>query len=159
MSVSPKASRPHIAGYGIPKTKKGMVSWDWAEEQLKMAKNYWVATTRPDGHPHSIPSWGNWLDGKFYFGGGEKTRHIRNLAANPAVVLHLESGDNVVIVEAVAEKAQDIDADLRARLEADSRSKYGMGAGGTEGIWVATPTVAFVWKDGLHSATRFVFDK
>lgn len=158
MSASPRASRPHMPGYGVPKSKKGMVEWAWAEEQLKTAKVYWVASVRPDGRPHSVPIWGNWLDGRFFFGGGDQTRHIRNLATNPAIVVHLESGDNVVIVEALAEKAVGLDADLLARLEADSRAKYGMGGGGTEGIWVARPTTGFAWKDGLGSATRFTFD-
>jgi hypothetical protein len=157
MSASPKVSRPHIPGYGIPKTKKGMVAWAWVEEQLTQAKNYWVGTLHPDGRPHNIPLWGCWLDGSFYFSSGDQTRHIRNLTLNPAIGIHLESGDNVVIVEAVAAKATSLDAGLLVQIAEAMHNKYGM-SHSEEGLWMAIPHTVFAWKDGFHSATRFEFE-
>ena len=36
--------------------------WAWATERLNRARNYWIATTRSDGRPHSRPVWGIWLN-------------------------------------------------------------------------------------------------
>src|ERR687891_725163 len=71
-----------------------------AEQRLVAARNYWIATTRPDGRPHCRPVWGVWLPDGFWFSTGSLARH--NLAANPQITVHLESGDQVVIVEGVA---------------------------------------------------------
>lgn len=68
------------------------------------ARNYWVVTTRSDGKPHSVPVWSIWLDETFYFGTDRRSRKGRNLATNPGLVVHLESGDDVVILEGVAEE-------------------------------------------------------
>ena len=70
--------------------------------RLRAAMTYWIATTRPDGRPHSMPVWGVWVDGALWFGtGGQK---IRNLAHQPWAVAHLESGEDVAIVEGPVER-------------------------------------------------------
>jgi hypothetical protein len=83
----------------------GRLSWDWATQRLGRAHNYWIATTRPDGQPHSRPVWGIWLDGAFYFSTGSLA--AQNLTTRPAITIHLESGSEVVIVEGVAETMSD----------------------------------------------------
>jgi hypothetical protein len=72
-----------------------------AEQQLVAARTYWIATTGPDGRPHCRPVWGVWLADGFWFSTGSLARH--NLAANPQITVHLESGDEVVIVEGAAD--------------------------------------------------------
>ena len=70
--------------------------------RLRAAMTYWIATTRPDGRPHSMPVWGVWVDGALWFGtGGQK---IRNLAHQPWAVAHLESGEDVAIIEGPVER-------------------------------------------------------
>lgn len=95
----PKRSRPSIPDYGIPESEEGMLPWSHVVERLPGLRNYWVSTTRPDGRPHATPVWGAWVEDTLYFGGGPDTRRSRNLDANPNLVIHLESGDDVVIVE------------------------------------------------------------
>lgn len=60
--IRPVASRPYMPGYGTkPATEgSGLLPWEWAEEGLSAARNYWVATVGPDGSPHSTPVWGVW---------------------------------------------------------------------------------------------------
>lgn len=100
----PIVERPTVPdGYGIPESDEGMLPWTWAEERLEKATNYWIGTVRPDGRPHSTPVWAVWLDGTLYFDGSDQTRRMKNLAANPAVSIHLESGDEVVILEGTVE--------------------------------------------------------
>ena len=65
--------------------------------RLRAATIYWIATTRPDGRPHSMPVWGVWVDGALWFGTyGQK---VRNLAHEPYAVAHAESGEDVAIIK------------------------------------------------------------
>ena len=154
------ATRPEMPGYGVRSRGEGMLAWGWVEERMGGARNYWVATTRPDGRPHVAPVWGVWVDGTLYFGTGRRSRKGRNLAANPSVVVHLESGDDVVIIEGVAEAVAD--RTTVAAIDAAYREKYGMGAGEDDGAaWYALrPSAAFAWleRDFPNTATRWRFD-
>src|SRR5436190_22327857 len=94
----PIADRPHIPGYGVPADKKGMLPWSHVTERMNEAQNYWVCTVGSNHEPHATPVWGLWLDDHLYFGGSATTRRQRNLAASPAVCIHLESDSDVVIL-------------------------------------------------------------
>lgn len=94
-----KRSRPNMASYGINADEKGLLEWDWVSTRMKAARNYWISTTRPDGKPHAAPVWGVWMDEALYFGTSPTSRKGRNIAHQPYVVVHLESGDEVVICE------------------------------------------------------------
>ena len=121
---APRASRPHIPGYGIPTTRKGMLSWDHAEERLGRSRHDWVATSSTDGRPHAVPVWGVWLEGALCFGGGPQTRWARNLFGNPAVSIHLEPGDDVVILEGTVERVSDPEDPLVERVRDAYDRKY-----------------------------------
>ena len=45
----PRSSRPLMQGYGLPKSKKGLLPWKWAEQRLKQSHNYWITTVKPKG--------------------------------------------------------------------------------------------------------------
>ena len=57
---NPKTTRPNIPGYGLPDSKKGLLPWKWAEDRLKVSRQFWIATTRPDGRPHVMIVWALW---------------------------------------------------------------------------------------------------
>ena len=98
--VNSRIGRPFIAkSYGIAAGDAGLMDWSWVDAQMANSRNYWIGSTRPDGRPHVSPVWGVWLGGALYFGGDVQARRSRNLAANPQVVAHLESGDEVVMIE------------------------------------------------------------
>ena len=127
MSVTePRVERPHVPeGYGAPDNPEGLLSWSWALERLECAQNYWFATVWPDGRPHSSPIWAVWLDGALYFDGSPETRRMKNIAANPAVSVHLESGNEVVIIDGTAgEVSAPPDTALAERLSAAYTAKY-----------------------------------
>jgi nitroimidazol reductase NimA-like FMN-containing flavoprotein (pyridoxamine 5'-phosphate oxidase superfamily) len=73
--------------------------WGWAEERLASSRNYWIATARAGGSPHAMPVWGVWIDDAVVFGTSARSRKGRNLTRDPRVVVHLESGDEVVVLE------------------------------------------------------------
>ncbi len=98
------------------------------------------------------------VDDTLYHGGGAATRKARNLATNPHVTLHLESGDEVVIVEGVVEQLTEADGDpeLLRRIDDAYEAKYGMRHGTP--VWALRPRTAFGWDDYPMSVTRWDFD-
>ena len=151
-----KVSRPYMPGYGVPKTLKGTLPWSHVTERLEKARNYWVATADSSGRPHAVPVWGLWVDDVLCFGGGPQTRWMRNLAVNPWVAVHLESGDDVVILEGNVEEMNDPDHPLVKRCADVSVAKYGMGGGIP--FLMLRPQVVFAWSNLLSDATRWQFD-
>jgi hypothetical protein len=158
---APAASRPRIpAVYGIPRHDKGLLSWSHVSDRLATAMHYWVSTVSPDGRPHATPVDGVWLDDQLFFGGDPQTRRSRNLAANPAVCIHLESGSDVVILEGDA-PLRTVDRALAIRLAEASTRKYGYAPSpddyAASGVHVFRPRVVFAWKQFPQDATRWRF--
>jgi len=79
------------------------LSWLQVAARLAAARNYWLCTTMPSGAPHAAPVWGVVTSGTLYLYSERRTVKARNLAADPRVVVHLESGEDVVIVRGTAE--------------------------------------------------------
>jgi PPOX class probable F420-dependent enzyme len=135
-----------------------MLDWEWAVELLEAGRNYWVSTTSPDGRPHAMPVWGVWLEDGLRFSTSAASRKGRNLARDPRVVVHLESGDEVVILEGEVEKTT-LDDALADAYEAKYEYRPSSG-GGEEGPWyVLRPRVAYAWleREYPRTATRFDF--
>ena len=110
-------------GYGVSSGEEGLSTWDHVRQRMEDSRNYWIGTTRPDGRPHAAPVWGVWLDDAFFFGTDPHSRKARNLRANPEVVVHLESGDDCVVLEGVVEEGSD--PGLRRRVGEAYAAKYG----------------------------------
>lgn len=120
--VEPKAERPHMPGYGVPRSKKGMLPWAWARRRLAGSHNYWLIAVRPSGRAHAMPVWGLWVEAVFYFSTGRESRKARNLARNPRCVVCTERAHEAVIVEGVAKEVRD--EKLLARLARPYHAKY-----------------------------------
>jgi general stress protein 26 len=119
----PKASRPHMAGYGVPESLEGALPWKWAEERIARSHNYWLMTVRPDGTPHAMIVWGIWLDGAYYFSTSATSRKARNLQHNSNCVVCNENAEEAVILEGVARRL--IDAEIPKQAFTDYKAKYG----------------------------------
>lgn len=168
---APAAERPGMpASYGIHQDDDGLLNWAWVSRRLEAAQNYWICTTRPDGGPHAAPVWGVWVDGVLVFSTGKRSRKARNLAADPRAVVHLESGDDAVMLEGVVEEVRD--AGLAARADAAYSAKYPdpqTGAGyhlpaesdGDSGLYALRPRVCHAWREATFptSATRWRFER
>ena len=140
--------------YGAPDR---VLSWTEVEQKLVASKSYWLATTRPDGRPHTVPVDGLWLDGAFYFGGDPATVHIRNLRSDPRAVVHTESGESPVIAEGTAEWCRPGQEEISRLVEA-TRTKYGYPVSADSygaGTWRLSPTVVLAWNVLYQDATRF----
>lgn len=158
-TATPVASRPRFPrGYGIAESNDGLLPWSWAEERLESSRNYWVGTTKPDGAPHAMPVWGIWFGGAVVFSTSAESRKGRNLARDPRAVVHVESGDEVVVLEGEVEEIA-LDEPMADAYEA--KYDYRPGPDSPEGIWYGLrPRVAYVWTDPdfPKTATRFTFD-
>ncbi|HVN87620.1 MAG TPA: pyridoxamine 5'-phosphate oxidase family protein [Candidatus Binatia bacterium] len=137
---------------------RGLLPWSWAVERLITSHNYWLSTTRPDGVPHCMPVWGVWLDERFYFSSGKRSRKARNLSANPNCVVSTERADEAVILEGVAELVTD-----RARLQPffvayQAKYQWDMEAMG-EPVYLVRPQRAFGFTEAelTGTATRWIF--
>ena len=161
---APRATAPRIPpGYGTPRDGSGgeLLPWERAIERLVAARNYWICSTRADGRPHAMPVWGLWLDDALWFSTGRDSLKARNLARDPSIVVHLESGDDTVILEGRAEEERD-----GGRLErfADAYdAKYAFRpdpADTASPVFVVRPRVALTWeeRDYPHTATRWLFE-
>jgi general stress protein 26 len=148
--------------YGL-KSRQKYLPFSHAEERLEKARNYWICTARPDGRPHSIPVWGFWIDGALYFGTGRASRKARNLAHNPAVSIHLDSGDDVVILEGITTEVDLTDKPALKKLDAASRAKYKMPLVVMPEVvlYCLRPRTVLAWteKDFPNNATRWQFDR
>lgn len=164
MSQDPVPERPHAPGYEVPETPDGLLPFDWARRRLHDATTWWVATVRPDGRPHVMPIWGAWVDDRGYLLGQRTARWARNLGINPACVVHVQHGEDVVIVEG---EARLLDRPDEVVLERCRRgfAKYAASHGSRvdpdawvgKGFWEVTPSVVFGFSDYVTDATRWRF--
>jgi hypothetical protein len=146
------------AGYGIkgPREGRGLLPWSHVETSLQSARNYWLVTSTDDGIPHAAPLWGLWHDGRFFFSTDPKSRKGLNLASGRPVVVHLESGDEAVILEGRPARVQD--GELLKQLDELYLKKYGfhLDVGASYHV---VPSKALAWSeaDFPTSATRWRF--
>ena len=142
--------------YGIPDDATDLLPWAYVEERLTTDRTFWVSTTLPDGRPHARPVWGVLVDGTFHCGGGPRTRWVRNLERDPAIAVHGESGEEVVIVEGGAERTDDTaDPDPIERVDDAYEKKYGVRHGPG---FAVRPRTVLAWRDYPHDATRWEFE-
>lgn len=158
---NPQITRPRFPeGYLVD--PQSFLPWSHVEQRLIEAKHYWLCTVRPDGRPHAIPRWAVWLDQKIYFDGSPKTFHARNIAQNPNITLHLESGADVVIVEGVAAAAPRPSPSFGKKLAQEFSNKYAELGYAPEpdqwdngGLFEITLHKVLAWTNFTQDPTRF----
>lgn len=153
-----KPIRPDMPVGYVPKgSKTKFLPWTFAKERLEKSHNYWICSTRRDGRPHSIPVWGVWVGNAFYFSTDPDSQKARNLKANPAISVHVESGNEPVILEGRVETVK-----LDKKIDAAYHKKYKMhliGAPFPMAIFRLRPKTILAWreKDFTVSATKWKF--
>lgn len=158
--TQPKARRPqHMSEYDVNDNTEGMMTWADVVGRITPERNYWLCVVRPDGRPHVSPVWGVWMDDTLYFTIHESARKIAYLAANPQIAVHLEDGDDVVILEGKAEKIDD--SATIERMKAIYQAKYDFDLNTEPGMiyYRLLPARGLTWQESSmsRSATRFDF--
>jgi hypothetical protein len=161
-SSTPRIDRPGIpASYGASRATT-FVEWNHVEDRLRADRLYWLTAIGGDGRPRVRPIDGLYLEGAIYVGGSGETRWVHDVAANPAVSIHLDGTDDVVLVEGDAEVLTKLDVDLAERLAAASNAKfpeYGMTADfyRRNGAIAIRLRKVIAWTDITRDPTRFRF--
>jgi hypothetical protein len=144
MALTPKASRPHMPGYGLLPADQGsgLKPWSYAIERLTRTRGYWISTTCPDGRPHSVPIWGVWLRDVFAFSTGAQSRKAKNLARDPRVVIGVEPTEDSIVLEGVVTRAED--PDFIREFKSVYAAKYVMNMDDfSEPVYAVEPVIAF----------------
>lgn len=129
------------------------LAWSEVAERFGAARNWWVATSS-DAGPHAVPVWGVVLDGVLTFYGEDGAARSRNLLADPRAVLHLEDGDDPLILHArvvrdgVLEGREDLFAAYRAKYDEPTDAEYlpHQAAYAGTAVWVVEPLRAIAWS-------------
>jgi len=160
----PKITRPTFPP-GYVDNPSASVAWDYVEKRLSEAKNYWFSSVRPNGRPHVIPRWAVYLDGKIYYDGSPETRHAQNIARNPHVSLHLESGDQVIIAEGQSKPAGKPEAELAQKIATAYCLKYEQFGYAPQpdqwdegGLYEFTPQKILAWTQFNQDPTKFILE-
>ena len=162
---TPRITRPKFPP-GYADQPKSEVPWSFVVQRLTESKNYWFCSVRPDGRPHVVPRWAVYMDGKIYYDGSPETRHARNIAVNPHVSVHLESGTEAVILEGACRPAGKPDPELAQRLSAVYKAKYGSEGYAPKpnqwdegGLYLFVPRQCLAWTVFFENPTKFVFEE
>lgn len=158
----PEAERPRSPppSYGVPVEGGELIEWSFVVGELERARNYWVVTVGRASRPHAAPVWGVFVGDDLFLETSPSTRKARNLARNPAVVVHTESGDEVVIVEGSAAPfapPADLGRALASAFAAKYRGYEPEPVAWNEGsLYRVAPRVVFAWRD-MPTATCWRF--
>ncbi len=160
----PKITRPHFPKGYVDKPKK-LLAWSQVEAQLSEAIHYWLCSVRPDGRPHVIPKWAVWVNGHLFFDGSPETRHARNIADNPRVAVHLESGERAVILEGIAHAVSTPSLELSEKVAQEYKTKYAALGYAPQpdqwdngGLFEIIPHTVIAWTSFTEDPTKFIFD-
>ena len=160
---TPAIGRPQFPA-GYLESPKRFMTWEEVERKLKEAIHYWVCSVQPDLHPHAVPKWGVWVEGHFYFDGSPQTKHARNLAHNPAVVVHLESGEQPVILNGLCQALERPGAELAVLIARAYTQKYAaLGYSplpdqwNNGGLFEVTAQTVLAWTQFTEDPTKFTF--
>jgi pyridoxine/pyridoxamine 5'-phosphate oxidase len=157
--LRPSRRRPEFKrNYGIHEAAEGMLDWAWADERLARSRNYWIVTADEDGRPRALPVWGVWFDDAVVFGTSPRSRKARNLERDPRVVVHLESGDEVVILEGEVETVEPGD-EIADAFEQKYDWRPELAGADSAGWYRLRPQRAQAWLERAYpkTATRFDF--
>ena len=159
--MNPTPGRPIVpAGYGIATEPPTGADWNAVAAKIAASRNYWIASTRDAGRPHAMPVWGVVVDGDLYFSTDPKSMKGRNLAAHPTVVVHLESGDDVVVIEGEAVPVTDSAILARYADAYDAKYHFRPEPADPNAITLTLrPSVCLTWleSDFINSAIRWTF--
>ena len=84
----------------------------------------WLSSVRPDGRPHLVPIWFSWDGHHILVASKPNAQKIRNLRANPTVMLALGEAEDDFDVGLLEGRAELLDRPSSAVLPAGHLAKY-----------------------------------
>jgi len=162
--TQPHVTRPHFPK-GYVENPKALLPWSHVQQRLTEAINYWLCSVRPNGKPHAIPKWAVLVEDKIYYDGSPETRHAKNIAQNPSVTLHLESGTDVIIVEGMVQEVNKPSRELGQKIAEAYTKKYASIGYAPEpdqwdngGLFAITIKSAIAWTNFTEDPTKYILE-
>jgi PPOX class probable F420-dependent enzyme len=95
---------------------------------LRQLRVIFVATVKPNGHPHVVPVWFTVIGKKLYFRTQDYKVKVKNIARNPWVACSAEAGDKYVslrgvMIEGIARIVEDEEESRRVQQEIIARTR------------------------------------
>jgi PPOX class probable F420-dependent enzyme len=84
----------------------------------------WLSSVRPDGGPHLVPIWFSWDGLEILIASKPNAQKIRNLRANPSVMIALGEAEDDVDVGLLEGRAELLDEPAAAILPVSHLAKY-----------------------------------
>ncbi len=136
------------------------MTWPEVAERLSAARTYWLGTTTVLGAPHAAPVWRVVTGGTLYLYSERSTVKARNLAVDPRVI-HLENGEDVLIVYGAAENlgppadVPSVVAALSAKYTRPQDRQYLPDADpGFDVVYALRPRSALAWRLDDNEASQ-----
>jgi hypothetical protein len=110
--ASPRVEQKNLDIYGakpIPwsRARRQLIAETKGTAKSQQQRRSWLATAGPGGRVHLAGIGALWVDDKFYFVSGPRTRKSRNLARNKRCVISVNLDDLDLVVEGTARKVTD----------------------------------------------------
>ena len=127
------------------------VAWEWVEDRLGSAWNFWLAVITPRG-PYVRPVWCVWHDGMLVFTSSPTSRKARAIAADPRVSVQLELVREVVVLEGVAVEATPAPSAIEAYA-----AKYAWLPPETQRWYVVRPSRCYAADEATYPESAALF--
>ena len=75
------------------------ITWSEVAARLDGARSYWLTTVDASGAPHAVPVWGAVVSEQLHFYASRTSAKARHVDRDPRVAVHLESTEDVAIVD------------------------------------------------------------
>lgn len=101
--------------------------------RLESEQIAWITSIRANGFPHAVPVWFLWLDGEVLILSEPGTVKVRNIRANPRVLVHLEageSGEELTVLQGRAQISEQSTSEWLERNGPAYGEKYASGLAG-----------------------------
>jgi general stress protein 26 len=136
------------------------LAWSEVRQRLEQSKYFWFSTADANGRPHARPIWGAWVNNTLYSEGGvERTQWGRDLLANPRLQVHLESANDVVIIDGVFTMENDLSERAFAHVQASYLQHYkDYQPDSADGMFMVKPRTVLAWSRFPFDVTRFSFE-
>lgn len=148
-----------MPGYGLRDRAPKRVPWSVQRRRLVTARSYWIVTADRRSVPHAVPAWGIWMDEELLFDSGTRSRKTRDLVANPEAVVHLDGGEDVLVLHGRVARLRDRARALRFARAYRRKYEWDYDADDPPGIiFRFRPRVAIAFDEGIvGTATRWRF--
>jgi len=121
-------------------------------ERFAVENCSWLSSVRPDGRVHTAPVWHVWTQGRVYVVTRPNAVKVKNIEANPSVVISHPDPLDPIIIEGWALEAEQMRAVLKALFQAKynwditTDTDYGV-------VLEISPTKLIAW--GQYGAGRW----